>query len=137
MFLKALAYREKFLSFFLVLHQWRHVRRWIRRGRSHQNAENPLAAHYRRCPIRHRCQRQNASLTEQSAPVVIADFNAPESITRDVRNLVMTGEPFIDECVICRQKVGYAAIFANDVVEEHLRLRHHRFRQIQIPIRKR
>ena len=34
----------------------------------------------------------------------------------------MPREPFIDECVVCIEKIDDAAIFTNDAFEEHLHL---------------
>ncbi len=103
--------------------QWRHVRQRRRRRRPEQVLENPLAADDRRRPIGIRRHRQNASLSEQTAPLAVRrERHAPEVLALDVRNAVVRGQALVDERVVGAQQIERAAILAHDALEEELRL---------------
>src|SRR5438094_578652 len=99
---------------------WYSIRR-RRRRRSEQRFHDPLAALHRRRTIRYGGLHQDAALTQNAAPLV-GHRHAAELAADDVRDPVDLGDAFVDERVVRRQQVEHVPIFADDAVEEQLRL---------------
>ena len=106
-----------------VVLQRRHVGQRRRRRDAEKIVEDELAAQDRRGPGRIRRDRQDASLTKQSAaPAVLVERDAPEAAAIHVRDAVMLRQPLVDERVVRAQQIEHAAILAQDALEEELRL---------------
>ena len=108
------------------LERW-NIRRRIRRTHAENVRHDPLASRDRRRSLRLGRRRQEGALAEQPAPHVHlgAERHAPELAAVDVRDAVVSGQPFVDERVVRRQQIDHAAVFTNDAVEEQLHFTPH------------
>ena len=100
-----------------------------------QIRQNPFAAHGRRRAVRVRRRRQDAALAEQAPPRLVGHRHAPEVAAVDVRNLVVLGQPLVDERVVGRQQIEHVVVLAHDAVEEQLGLALKRLPQVVVEVR--
>ena len=98
------------------------VRRRRRRGRVQEGAEHILAAVNRRGSGGDGSHCEDASLPQQPAAIGIGELHAAELRAVNALDAVMPGEPLVDEGVVRVQELKSAAVFAQNVAEEHLGL---------------
>src|SRR5262249_17184274 len=67
-------------------------------------------------------QHQNSAFTEQTPPVIVRELHAPEFVSSHVRNSVMLCHTLVDECVVRGEQLKDISVFADDAIEEQLRL---------------
>ena len=70
------------------------------------------------------------------AVTLIVQRHPPKSASVDVRNLVMPGEPFVQERVTGIDEVEHAAVFAENVLKQELRLPPEGLPQVVVEVRK-
>src|SRR5262245_26366700 len=86
-----------------------------------------------------RSQDKNASLSQQSATIVVFDFDSPEGITHDVGNSVVLRQTLVDERVVRSQQIKNVPVFMDYAVEEQFRFALHRLsqRMVEVGIKRR
>ena len=75
-------------------------------------------------------------MSQQPRAPVVGVRHAPEMVAVDVRHAVVAGEPLVDERVVGAQHVEHAAVAAELVLEEQLRLAAERGAQVVVEVGK-
>jgi len=86
--------------------------------------------------MRVRRHRQQAGLTEQPAPRVerTVQRDVTEVVAVDVRDVVVLGQPLVDEGLVRRQQLEHAVDLASLAVEKQLHLTGHRLAQVRVEV---
>ena len=104
------------------------------RRRVQQVLEDPLAAQHRRGPRRVGRDRQDAGLREHAAARRAGQVHAAELRPGHAGNAVVLRQPLVEERVLAVEEIEDAAVFADDVLEEELRLAAHREAQVVVEV---
>src|SRR5437879_418422 len=118
MFLHSLAHGGGRMAPVANLFQRRNVRRRRRRGRSEHSFQQKLATKDRRCSRRVGRHRQNAPLAKQSGSIRISPQRSPEMSPVYVRDPVETSQPFVDKCIVRREKLLQRAVLMDVTLKE-------------------
>ena len=92
----------QYLAFRVFLYQSRDVRRGWRGWCPEDIFQNPLAADRRCGSICIGSHGQDTALAEQAATGVIRKSDLAKMTAIDLRDIVVTGQPFIKKAVVCR-----------------------------------
>ena len=74
-------------------------------------------------------------MAQEAPPFVVHLADAPEVIARDIGDAVVTRQPLVHEGVVGRVEIEDGAVFADQCVEERLRLLQHRALQRLVEVR--
>src|SRR6188472_3173660 len=80
--------------------QLRHNGRWRQRGRVQEIGNNVLAAQNRRGAIRHRSQRQETSLAQQSTSFGVCHRDASEAVAVDSLDAIVARQSLVHKRIV-------------------------------------
>ena len=98
--------------------------------------EQPFAALHRRRSISVGRHHQDTALTQQTGPAIAREAHTAEVRAVHLRNVVVPGQPFVEEGVLRTQQVRNTVVLAHLAVDEHPRFLNEGSTQLFIKLRK-